>query len=143
MVARRRGYALGFTGGAGFGQPWSDARRGGYGGGMTTDPGPGHSEPTLRDVLAAIGNLAVSLENRFAGVEERLAGIGLRFDRVDEVLESLSGLAHDQQHALVQAEARITSRLEDVQRVVQAAKADLAAHASDTQLHRDTHGPAA
>ncbi len=107
-------------------------------------------EPSLTDILAAINAVARTQAEHGAAIE------GLRLDfaaraeldesrhtEVTQYLEGIAGLVHDQQHALAQGEARLTSRIGDVQSVVQAVKADLAAHSSDTQIHRDTHGQAA
>jgi hypothetical protein len=114
------------------------------------------SEPTLAEVLAAVqavartqsahGEAIASLTAGQSSLAERLdAGFlatGARFDLVDarqveagQVLETLSGMAYDQQQAIVRAEARLTSRVSDVQQVVQTLKADLAAHTSDPQVH--------
>lgn len=135
-----------------------------------TEPTP---QPTLADVLAAIGSLAVKVDGvdakadtlagkvdaqgeTLAGHTQALSGLKLDFAahaelaqarhvETTQALEAIAGLAHEQQHALVQAEARLRSRIEDVQGVVQTLKADLAAHTSDPQVHerRATPGGAA
>lgn len=117
----------------------------------------GASEPTLRDVLAAIGEVARAQGDHSTAlreVRETLDGLKLDFagraeleesrhTEVTQALEAIAGLVHQQQHALAQSEARISSRIGDVQAVVQAVKADLAAHSSDTQIHRSGHGQVA
>ncbi len=146
-----------------------------------TSPQPA-GEPTLRDVLDAIGAVARvqgehgaaiaalaagqnAVRDDVAGIKSDLGTLRLDFHAYVELaesrhtettqtLEAISGIVHQQQQAIAalpefvtgevgRAEARLTSRIEDVQRVVQAIKADLAAHTSDTQLHRGSHGKAA
>ena len=127
MVARRAGGAPGFTGTANLSQPRSGLSPGGYGDGMTSEPGESGREPTNLDLLAAIG---------------------ARFDLVDarhlevlQALDALASMAHAHQAEFGRVEARLTSRLEDMQRVMQATKADLAAHDADPGAH--PHGHAA
>lgn len=136
-----------------------------------TSPQP-DGEPTLRDVLDAIGAVARVQGEHGAAIAALAAGQSdaklnfaayvelaeSRHTETTQALEAISGIVHQQQQAIAalpavveaevsgavgRAEARLTSRIEDVQRVVQAIKADLAAHTSDTQLHRGSHGQAA
>lgn len=110
----------------------------------------GAPEPTLHDVLTAIRALATG-QDALAGKVDELALNFAAYTQLAEsrhvetaqALEAVSGLVHGQQHALAQSEARVLSRIDDVQQVVQKLKADLAAHVSDTQVHRDAHGTAA
>lgn len=117
---------------------------------MTREGGNGAGwEPTNADVLAAIQALAGrldGLDGKVGSHGEALERLSLNFAAHAELahsrhtestqaLEAIASMAQAQQHALVQAEARLTSHLEDVQRVVQATKADIAAHASNAGEH--------
>lgn len=117
---------------------------------MTAPAEDREPEPTNRELLAAITSLAQQMSRGFEQVDARLLAAEARFElddsrhtEITQALEGIAGLVHEQQHEIARSEARLTSRIEDVQRVVQTLKADLAAHASDTQLHHDSHGQTA
>ncbi len=126
-----------------------------------TEPTP---QPTLADVLAAVQAIAVTQTEHGAAinsltekVDANQLATAARFDLIDargtevaQTLEALSAMAYDQQQALgrVEAavgkvEARLTSRISDVQQVVQNIKADLAAHTSGPEVHDHRSTPPA
>lgn len=78
-----------------------------------TDAGP-MPEPSNADLLAFMQTAFAHLTTEIGGVKADVADLG----------EAV-------QHQLAQAEARLTSRISDVQQVVQRMKADLAAHVAD------------
>lgn len=113
------------------------------------------AQPTLADVLAAVQAIAVTQTEHGAAinsltekVDANQLATAARFDLVDarllehgQVLEAVAGMVHDQQHALAQSEARLVSRISDVQQVVQNIKADLAAHTSGPEVHDHRSAP--
>jgi uncharacterized coiled-coil protein SlyX len=95
------------------------------------------SEPTLADVLAAIGSLSEKVDANQLATAARFDLVDSRLAEHGQALEAVAGLVHEQQHALARSEARLTSRISDVQQVVHNIKADLAAHTSDPHGHAD------
>ena len=133
-------------------EPLSAIGTPGYREGMTSQGGS-EGEPTLADVLAALQGIAAAqhaqggaLDALDEKVDAGFFAVGARFDMVDarhlevtQALEAIAGMAHAHQAQLARVEARLESRIEDVQRVVQALKGDIAAHLADP----DAHGHAA
>lgn len=94
---------------------------------MTDVPGF-EPEPSNYQIMAAIQRLA---EGQQALAEAMTTSFAHLSTEISGVKADVAGVRSD----LVQAEARLTSRIGDVQQVVQNVKADLAAHVADDHGH--------
>lgn len=94
----------------------------GYGGRMTD--GSATPEPANYELMAAIQSLATGQQ---ALAEAMTASFAHLATEISGVKADVAGLRSD----LIATEARLTSRIGDVQAVVQNVKADLAAHDAD------------
>lgn len=128
-----------------------------------TSQGGSEGEPTLAHVLAAVQALAAgqrTLNGKVDSLAETLGAQGDAIDRLSlnfaahtelaqarhaettQALEAIASMVHAQQGQISRSEARVTSRLADAQQVIQALKADIAAHLDDPDAHH-RHGDAA
>lgn len=99
-------------------------QRAGYVGGMT-EAAP---EPSNADLLEFMRTAFAHLSTEISGVKADVSEV--KADTAD-VKAGMLVMAEELGHEIAQSEARLTSRISDVQQVVQSLKADLAAHIAD------------